>query len=247
MTKTRSSTTRADEMPARPATGMGAAAVPRSTNSVVMFILFCWVRLEFCCARARHDYFATSEPQALPVRIDVLRATVRRVGFSARNDLQPWHTLKERDPPSRLVRSWPASCRRSGVENEIRGDRSSNSAFGDAVIGASIGRVAFDTSPASTLPPAPVSKERRRPRARSAFEELSAMHRAGPGRHILVGNLRIIPNTGPPLVSNEVLVPQDRVRHHCRVQVGAYFDDDAAREATNPAVTVGERGSLLSL
>jgi len=41
MTKTRSSTTSADEIPARPATGMGAPAVPRSTSSVVMlFFLF---------------------------------------------------------------------------------------------------------------------------------------------------------------------------------------------------------------
>jgi hypothetical protein len=34
MTKTRSSTMSADEIPARPTTGMGAPAVPRSTNSV---------------------------------------------------------------------------------------------------------------------------------------------------------------------------------------------------------------------
>ena len=36
MTKIRSSTIRAEEIPARPATGIGAPAVPRSTSSVVM-------------------------------------------------------------------------------------------------------------------------------------------------------------------------------------------------------------------
>src|ERR1700689_4121667 len=36
MTKTRSSTMSADEIPPRPATGNGAPAVPSSTNSVVM-------------------------------------------------------------------------------------------------------------------------------------------------------------------------------------------------------------------
>jgi len=36
MMKTRWLTTSADEVPARPATGMGAPAVPRSTNSVVV-------------------------------------------------------------------------------------------------------------------------------------------------------------------------------------------------------------------
>ncbi len=36
MTKTRPSTTSAEEIPARPATGSGAPAVPRSTSSVVI-------------------------------------------------------------------------------------------------------------------------------------------------------------------------------------------------------------------
>jgi hypothetical protein len=40
MTKTRPSTTSAAEIPARPATGIGAPAVPSSTSSVVVLVSF---------------------------------------------------------------------------------------------------------------------------------------------------------------------------------------------------------------